>query len=54
MSRLAGRFKASLLYPEPSASGRMNAKGEASPYLKVLFKLTHQQVGEDWSEIPEN
>tara|TARA_R100001244_G_scaffold5731_1_gene6885 strand:+ start:3387 stop:3836 length:450 start_codon:yes stop_codon:yes gene_type:complete len=47
MSQLAGKFKAKVLYPEPSKSGA------PSPYLQVLFKLTHQLVGEDWEEIPE-
>ena len=53
MSSLAGKFKASVIYPEASPSGRVDKEGNASPYLKVLFKLTHQLVGESWDEIPE-
>lgn len=53
MSQLAGQFKASVLYPETSPSGHVNKNGEPSPYLKVLFKLTHQKVGDQWDEIPE-
>ena len=47
MSNLAGKFKAKVLYAETSP------EDSSWPYLKVLFKLTHQFNTDilDWEEL---